>query len=87
MVLYTMSGGDTPGKEDLKMRAQQILKGMTIEQLLGQWELTTDNNDENISIVRGWLMDEIESRNPEGFDAWLDDEDSTDENLRKYILA
>lgn len=64
-----------------------ILKKMSLEQLLDQWELTTNMNDENIPIVRGWLMDELESRNPEAFDRWLDSEDLEDSELRKYMLA
>ena len=67
------------------MKAQALLKKMTMEQLLDQWELTTNVNDENISIVRGWLMDEIESRNPVGFDAWLDSENCEDHELRNYV--
>lgn len=65
-------------------KARKMLKSMSTEKLLEQWELTTDNNDENIYTVRGWLMDEIESRYPEAFDKWLN-EDAEDENLRKYI--
>lgn len=43
-------------------------------------------NDENIPTVRGWIMDEIEKRNPAAFDAWLEG-DAEDASLRKYILA
>ena len=62
------------------------LKSMTTEKLCELFELTTDMNDENIPTVRGWLMDEIAERNPEGFDKWID-EDAEDRNLRKYVLA
>lgn len=62
------------------------LKSMTTEKLCELFELTTDMNDENIPTVRGWLMDEIAERNPEGFDKWID-EDAEDHNLRKYVLA
>lgn len=65
-------------------RARRMIAGLSTERLLEQWELTTDNNDENIYTVRGWLMDEIERRYPEAFEKWLD-EDAEDENLRKYI--
>ena len=62
------------------------LKSMTTEKLCELFELTTDMNDESIPTVRGWLMDEIAERNPEGFDKWID-EDAEDRNLRKYVLA
>lgn len=45
------------------------LKQMSLSQLLDLWELTETNNDKNIYDVRGWLMDEIKSRNPSGFAA------------------
>lgn len=32
-------------------------------------------------------MDEIEKRNPDGFDKWLDSKDPEDNTLRKYILV
>lgn len=65
-------------------RTRKMIAGLRTEKLLEQWELTTNNNDENIYTVRGWLMDEIERRYPEAFEKWLD-EDAEDENLRKYI--
>ena len=68
------------------MKATELLKIMTLKQLVEQFELTESMNDKNIPTVRGWLMDEIESRNPEGFDAWLDSENCCDSELRKYVL-
>lgn len=62
------------------------LEKMSLEKLVELFCLTTNMTDENIPTVRGWLMDEIEKRNPEGFDKWLD-EDAEDENLEKYVLA
>lgn len=65
---------------------EDILHNMTMEQLIEQFEATERINDKYISIVRGWLMDEIENRNPEGFDAWLDSENPEDTHLRNYVL-
>lgn len=59
---------------------------MSTEKLVEMFSLTTNMNDENIPTVRGWLMDEIEKRNPEGFDRWID-EDAEDVNLGKYVLV
>lgn len=63
------------------------LKSMTTEKLCELFELTTNMSDENIPTVRGWLMDEIAARNPEGFDKWLDSDDPEDHTLRNYVLA
>ena len=61
------------------------LKQMSLSRLLDLWELTETNNDKNIYVVRGWLMDEIESRNPAGFDAWLDQKAPEDKQLREFV--
>lgn len=65
-------------------KARELIAQLSMENLLVQWELTTNCNDENIPTVRGWLMDEFEKRNPEAFDEWLD-KDAEDETLRKYM--
>ena len=69
----------------LKMTAH-ALKTYSTAQLLDLWELTTNNPNEYIPVVRVWLMDELESRYPEAFDKWLDGDDE-DSDLRKYIDA
>ena len=53
--------------------------------MVNDFEATTDNNDPSIYEVREWLMKEIERRNPEGYNKWLDDfrEDS---ELRNFVL-
>lgn len=61
------------------------LEKMSTEKLVELFCLTTNMQDENIPTVRGWLMDEIEKRNPEGFDKWLDT-DTEDATLGKYVL-
>lgn len=38
-----------------------------------------------LPMVRGWIMDELQRRNPKAFNAWLDSEDGTDASLRKYF--
>jgi len=67
-------------------KAREIISNQTLDQLLTQWELTSVINDENIPTVRGWLMDELEKRNPEAFDKWLDSY-TDDDNLRDYMTA
>lgn len=65
-------------------RAREILSNEQLADLLDEWELTINNKSPEIYMVRGWLMDELESRNPEGFEKWLDD-DADDAALRDYI--
>lgn len=61
------------------------LQHLTTDQLLTAWETTEYLNIPEIHIVRGWLMDEIERRNPDGFNAWLDQDAPEDTDLRKYV--
>lgn len=67
--------------------ARALIAKRNLNDLLGDWEATTTNNDENIDIVRGWLMDEFEARNPEAFEAWIMSKNPTDESLREYMTA
>nr|WP_325222451.1 hypothetical protein [uncultured Oscillibacter sp.] len=66
--------------------AMEMLKGYSLEKLLELWDLTENMNSPEVPVVRGWLMDEIAARNPEGFDAWLDLDFPEDKDLRRYVL-
>lgn len=70
----------------LESIAKQNLEDRTLEQLVDMWEETTIIDEDGVFAVRGWLMDEIEKRNPKGFNEWLDLEDPEDKELRKYVL-
>ena len=53
------------------------VKNASTKQLLELWELTESmERSPELPVVRGWLMDELEARDPEGFDAWMDSEDN-----------
>lgn len=67
--------------------AREMLANATLGDLLDEWELTTNNNDPEVATVRGWLMDELESRNPEAFNSWLDQDAPEDNQLREYMTA
>ena len=67
-------------------KAMNLLRGFSIEELVNQFELTTNNNEVGIADVRGWLMNAIEEKNPTGFDNWLEIEFCEDSDLRKYVL-
>ena len=64
----------------------ESLKLMSLEKLVELFETTTNITDPMIATVRGWLMDVIEEKNPEGFDAWLESDNCTDESLRAFVL-
>ena len=72
--------------EMAEKKARKMIANYSLARLLDVWEMTTISKDENISIVRGWLMDEFEKRNSDAYDRWLD-EDCRDENLRKYMMT
>lgn len=67
----------------------EVLKSSSTEKLLDLWEATDalDINKPEVPVVRGWLMDEIERRNPEGFDAWIEQDAPEDLELRWFILS
>ena len=72
--------------------AAAIIERMTTRQPIGTFIMTgiqidAGHPDTNIYTVRGWLMAELERRNPEAFDAWLDSETCDDEDLQKYFLS
>lgn len=73
-------------REQINNKAMDILKQRTTRQLLDLWEMTTTNNSPYIPTVRGWIMDELSSRFPAAFDAWLDS-DTDDAMLREYVLG
>lgn len=54
--------------------------------LIRDFILTGAIRDPHIPTVRGWIMEELERRNPDAYNAWLDAYD-TDESLPKYFLC
>ena len=43
--------------------------------------------DSDIYEIRGWLMDELERRNPEAFAAWLENDHSDDTALFSFFTG
>ena len=39
--------------------------------LCESFTLTNSKHGEEIPVVRGWIMDELENRNEEAFEAWM----------------
>ena len=50
----------------LELLARETLKNSSLAKLIDLWELTTALKGPQVPTVRGWLMDEIERRNPDG---------------------
>lgn len=73
--------------KDYNELAKTSLRKMSIEKLVELFETTTDNNDENVPRVRGWIMDVIEEKAPEGFDKWLESEMCEDNELKNFVLV
>lgn len=67
-----------------KMARAKVAARRTCD-LVNDFILTGRIADPNIPTVRGWIMDELEKRNPAAFESWLDDERNTDESLRDYF--
>ena len=62
-----------------------MIKEKTTAQLIEVFILTGRVNNVYMPTVRGWIMDELEARDPEAFDAWLESETCEDEDLYKYF--
>jgi len=52
-----------------------MMQTIDTDTLCESFELTNDNNDENIPFIRGLIMEELEKRNPVDFDDWMNTAD------------
>lgn len=58
----------------------------SLKTLIDLWEATESAPfSQGLATMRGWLMDELERRNPEGFSSWLDQDAPNDKGLRQYM--
>lgn len=58
--------------------ARAIIANRSTAQLCEMFEVTNCTSRENLleeMMVRGWIMDELEKRDAEAFDRWIDCED------------
>ncbi len=74
-------------REAAKETAMKTLRKMSLENLVEQFELTENMQGIEVAEVRGWLMDAIKEKNPDGFNAWLDMDIPEDRDLRKCVLG
>lgn len=66
-----------------EQRARKLIASRTMEQLITNFEITETLKGPDVPTVRGWIMDELEKRDPEAFDKWLD---SYVDSPRKFFL-
>lgn len=64
--------------------ARAVIHARPTVHLIADFLETTHNRDPHIPTVRGWIMDELEARNPAAFNAWLDGP-ARDEDLPRYF--
>lgn len=55
---------------------QKKIEALATEQICEAFEQTNSMKGDHVPTLRGWLMDALEDRNPEAFDAWMDSEPS-----------
>ena len=60
------------------------LQTRSTRDLLRDFMLTEHMRDRHIPTVRGWILDELERRNPEAMEAWLSQEAPLDRQLRTF---
>lgn len=70
--------------EQATEKAKRMLAKRTMAQLIADWELTERlPYTIELSLTRGWLMDEFERRDPEAYDAWLEAYDASPRDFFK----
>lgn len=73
--------------KNAEKNARAMLSRLSVEQLIKEFDMTeVIPISLELSIVRGWIMDELEKRNPEAFDRWLDLDYPDNESLKKLYL-
>lgn len=64
-----------------------MLSRLSTEQLIKEFDMPEDIPISlELSMVRGWIMDELEKRNPEAFDKWLDLDYPDNKSLKNLYL-
>ena len=81
-----MTSINTPAAAQLKLKARKtkdLIRDFILSGIMYDTEKNVDKRM-NLATVRGWMMDEIESRNPEAFEAWIDS-NTDDDGLLAYF--
>ncbi len=71
-------------KEQITAKAKSITNGQSTEALIQAFEATNEQQmTPELAVTRGWIMDELEARDPEAFEAWME---SSEDNIRACFL-
>jgi hypothetical protein len=62
---------------------QSRLGALSLVELMDAWALTDYQDGPDVPTVRGWIMDELERRNPAAFARWIDE----DGPLERYFTT
>lgn len=73
--------------KNAEKKARAMLSRLSTERLIKEFDMTEDISGIETSMVRGWIMDELEKRNPTAYDEWLDMDYPTNEALRELYLG
>ena len=66
---------------------KEKIDSLSTNQILRVWEWTTEAKNEQVPTIREYLMNELERRNPSGFNAWLEQDAPKDMDLRLYMCV
>ena len=58
----------------LEAKAVKQIMGYDVAFLCELWSHTVEITDEGCPTVRGWIMDALEAKDPDGFDKWMANE-------------
>ncbi len=75
----------TTATKALKNKVTEIITSRTMLELVEMFEETNGIKKDRIytSMVRGWIMDELEARNADAFDAFID---SVEDSPRRFFI-
>lgn len=74
--------------KNAEKKARAMISRLSLEQLIKEFDMTEDMPASfEVSMVRGWIMDELEKRNPTAYDKWLDMDYPTNKALRELYLG
>ena len=74
--------------KNAEKKARSMLSRLSLEQLIKEFDMTEDMPASfEVSMVRGWIMDELEKRDSTAYDKWLDMDYPTNKALRELYLG
>lgn len=59
-------------KNQLMQKMRATVAALPLAKLLEAFELTNSRQGDEVPVVRGVLLDELEARDPAAFEAWME---------------